>query len=162
MRGASRGSEEVAATAPFQAIDSGFGSYRRRNGHPALDPSRGRSAIGRTRGQLMREALIRSRRVVLDPLAWYLSRRELRGLMREDSASVPSVVDATERYTGRGFYARIHAVQRTSEIMALAELVKAARPKVIVEVGTDKGGTLYIWSRTNPDAELIVSIDLPE
>src|SRR5262249_5078003 len=24
------------------------------------------------------------------------------------------------------------------------------------------GGTLYIWSRTNPDAELIVSIDLPE
>jgi predicted O-methyltransferase YrrM len=32
---------------------------------------------------------------------------------------------------------------------------------VVVEIGTAKGGTLYIWARTNPQAELIVSIDLP-
>ena len=108
----------------------------------------------------MREALIQCRRVVLNPLAWYLSRRELRGLMND--ARIADVVDATERYMGRGFYARIHAVQREFEIAALAELVQASRPKVIVEIGTAKGGTLFIWSRTNPDAELIVSLDLPE
>jgi predicted O-methyltransferase YrrM len=109
---------------------------------------------------MLRDALIRGRRAVLDPLAWQLSRRELHGLMKD--TSVAGVVEATDRYVGRGFYASIHAVQRRSEIMALAELVQASHPKVIMEIGTCKGGTLYIWSRINPDAELIVSLDLPE
>jgi predicted O-methyltransferase YrrM len=109
---------------------------------------------------MIKDALIRGRRVVLDPLAWQLSRRELHGLMKD--TSVPSVVDAVDRYVGRGFYASIHAIQWASEIVPLAELVQASHPKVIVEIGTYKGGTLYIWSRINPDAELIVSLDLPE
>ena len=103
----------------------------------------------------IRNALIRGRRVVLDPLAWQLSRRELHGLMKD--TSIPSVVDAAERYVGRGFYASIHAVQRTSEIVALAELVQASHPKVIMEIGTCKGGTLLYLEpdqpRRRPDRE---------
>lgn len=108
----------------------------------------------------MRKALIRWRRSLLDPVAWRLSRRELHGLMKD--TSITGVIEATDRYVGRGFYASIHAVQRRSEIVPLAELVQAHHPRVILEIGTCKGGTLYIWSRINPDAELIVSLDLPE
>ena len=99
------------------------------------------------------------RRVVFDPLAWRLSKSELRKLMRRQK--VEDIINATEEYEGRGFYARIHAVQVRSEIMPLAELLQTLSPKNIVEIGTFKGGTLFVWCRSNPQAELFVSIDLP-
>jgi cephalosporin hydroxylase len=39
--------------------------------------------------------------------------------------------------------------------------VSEHKPKVIVEIGSYMGGTLYVFCRSNPDAELIVSMDLP-
>jgi predicted O-methyltransferase YrrM len=104
-------------------------------------------------------AAYKLRRVVFDPLAWRLSRRELHEQMKR--TDIGEIVDTMDRYAGRGFYASIRAVQARSEIIALASLVQAMKPKVIVEIGTYKGGTLYIWSRSNPQAELFVSIDLP-
>ena len=104
-------------------------------------------------------AAYKLRRVIFDPLAWYLSRREIQERMKR--TDIEEIVDTMDRYVGRGFYASIRAVQARSEIVALASLVQELRPKVIVEIGTYKGGTLYIWSRSNPQAELIVSIDLP-
>jgi len=67
-----------------------------------------------------------------------------------------------EQYVGRGFYASIRAVQARPEIVSLARMVQTAKPEVIVEIGTYKGGTLYIWSRCSPKVRLIVSIDLPD
>jgi len=125
----------------------------------SADPDGSRRQI-RPEAAMLRDALIRRRRAVLDPLAWQLSRRELHGLMKD--TSINGIIEATDQYVGRGYYASIHAVQRRLEILALAELVQASHPKVIVEIGTCKGGTLYIWSRINPDAELIVSLDLPQ
>ena len=101
------------------------------------------------------------RKVVFDPLAWYLSKRELRALMRAEQ-DLDSVVKATEQCVGRGFYASIRPVQNRSEITKLAAIVRREAPRVVVEIGTYKGGTLCIWCRSNPHAELIVSIDLPE
>jgi len=103
--------------------------------------------------------LIHVRRNVFDPLAWGLSRRQLHNLMmRED---LDGIIAATQEYLGRGHYASIHAIQKISELASLARLVQKERPKVIVEIGTAKGGTLYVWTRTNPQAHLVVSIDLP-
>ena len=99
------------------------------------------------------------RKVAFDPVAWQLSRRRIDSLLSHED--VDSAVRATERYVGRGFYDSIRSVQVDSEIRSLAELVQQARPEVIVEIGTYKGGTLFIWCRTNPQAKLIVSIDLP-
>ncbi len=72
-----------------------------------------------------------------------------------------SVIETPNRYVGRGYYDRIHAEQDAFEIREVARLVQSSKPKVIVEIGTYKGGTLFIWTRTNPQAELIISIDLP-
>ena len=53
------------------------------------------------------------------------------------------------------------AVQKISELSPLISLLKRRKLRTIVEIGTQKGGTLYAWCRVAlPDA-FIVSIDLP-
>jgi cephalosporin hydroxylase len=47
------------------------------------------------------------------------------------------------------------------EFAQLVSLLRERRLKTVVEIGSDRGGTLYAWCRlAEPDA-LIVSIDLP-
>jgi cephalosporin hydroxylase len=102
------------------------------------------------------------RKTIFDPLAWYLSRKELHALMnRIEGSDVHDIIQATQQYTGRGHYASIRSVQALSEISSLLRKVLELRPKVVVEIGTYKGGTLFMWSRIEPSPEKIVSIDLP-
>jgi cephalosporin hydroxylase len=55
----------------------------------------------------------------------------------------------------------IRPVQTRSEIVEYARLVQDLRPRTALEIGTFRGGTLFIHSRlATPDATLI-SIDLP-
>jgi hypothetical protein len=74
------------------------------------------------------------RQRLADPLAFYLSRCELRRLMASNEPE--ALVDATSAYQGRGVYARIPAVQRRSEILGLVQRVRDLSPKVVVEIGT--------------------------
>ncbi len=100
------------------------------------------------------------RKVLLDPLYWIVSKRELlRHLRRE---TVDDIVAATTHYRGRGFYKSIRAYQSQWEVTELAKLVQSTKPRVIVEIGTYRGGTLWVWCRSNKTARKIVSIDLPE
>jgi len=95
-----------------------------------------------------------------DKIAWELSRRELRRLMTRGD-SVAAVVKATGDYHGYGLYRHINALHEPSETTRLAALVQQLQPKRILEIGTCWGGSLFVWCRTNPQAELIVSMDLP-
>lgn len=53
------------------------------------------------------------------------------------------------------------ALQRTWELQALLAEVRRLRPRVVVEIGTHRGGTFSAWAAVaHPDAHL-VSIDLP-
>jgi len=55
----------------------------------------------------------------------------------------------------------IRPVQTRSELVEYARLVAGMRPRTVLEIGTLRGGTLFIHSRLAlPDATLI-SIDLP-
>lgn len=101
------------------------------------------------------------RRAFFDPLAWYLSKRELYDLMQGASTKVGDIVFYSERYVGRGYYASLRSVQVPEEIRALGEIVQQAKPLTIIEIGTYKGGTLFLWCRSNPQAELFISVDLP-
>ncbi len=52
--------------------------------------------------------------------------------------------------------------QKKTEIYEFCKLITPIRPKVILEIGTASGGTLFLLSKcSSPDA-LIISIDLPE
>lgn len=53
------------------------------------------------------------------------------------------------------------AVQKTKELSPLISLLKRRKLTTVVEIGTEKGGTLYVWCKiAQPDA-MIISIDLP-
>jgi len=52
-------------------------------------------------------------------------------------------------------------IQVLDEIVQLFNDVKSLAPQTVLEIGTHRGGTLYLWTRlARPDATLI-SIDLP-
>lgn len=51
--------------------------------------------------------------------------------------------------------------QFKEELVQLAEEIEKLNPKVIVEIGTANGGTLFMSTRLAQDDALIVSIDLP-
>jgi predicted O-methyltransferase YrrM len=55
----------------------------------------------------------------------------------------------------------LETIQVPSELRRFAEIVAAMKPRSLMEIGTNKGGTLCILSRlASPDA-VIVSLDLP-
>ena len=54
---------------------------------------------------------------------------------------------------------RIAPTQTPDEILWLLDRVRECKPRVIVEIGTDEGGTLFLWSRIAPGDAVIVAID---
>jgi predicted O-methyltransferase YrrM len=55
----------------------------------------------------------------------------------------------------------IKPIQISYEIVKLLELVAELKPKVILEIGTAGGGTLFLFTRVADSEALIISIDLP-
>lgn len=53
------------------------------------------------------------------------------------------------------------ATQKTNELSPLLSLLRRRKLKTIVEIGTEKGGTLYAWCKISQPDAFIVSIDLP-
>lgn len=97
---------------------------------------------------------------LLDPLFWDLSRRRFdRGLFQ--IRSVDDAVELAWTYQGFGLYRRLKPNQDRGEITSLARNVAAISPRVIVEIGTRGGGTLFFWSQCSAALQLLVSIDLP-
>jgi cephalosporin hydroxylase len=53
------------------------------------------------------------------------------------------------------------AMQKVRELAPLIGLVRRRFPRVVVEIGTARGGTLYAWCQVADPHALLVSIDLP-
>jgi predicted O-methyltransferase YrrM len=73
----------------------------------------------------------------------------------EDGFNVPF------KFRGVGFYRAISPSQVEVEIRSLYDLVKEMQPSYVCEIGTDKGGTFYLWCQTATDDALLISLDLP-
>jgi len=56
---------------------------------------------------------------------------------------------------------KIAPIQVYEEILQLAEMVYSLKPRRILEIGTARGGTLFIWCRLAAEDATIISIDLP-
>ena len=89
------------------------------------------------------------------------ARRAARELRREtaDLSSLEEAVALAERFESDGI--RIRPGQERSEILRLLEIVRVERPKVVLEIGTKFGGSLYLLARAAPSDALLVSIDIP-
>jgi len=102
----------------------------------------------------------RMRRTLLDPLAWWMSRP---ALQRALAARTPEeIVRAVSDYSGRGFYEHIKPMQDERELLDMVRVVERRQPRVIMEIGTRSGGTLFAWVRASRAADLVISIDLPD
>ncbi len=73
--------------------------------------------------------------------------------------TIPELVDFCMKFDYVGVNCRPFQVR--SEIIRLLEIVKAKKPKVILEIGTAKGGTLFLFSKIAPEGARILSLDLP-
>ena len=100
------------------------------------------------------------RNKLFDRYYWSQSRDEMRGLI-QTIETPDELLNLSHVYRGHGFYYSINANQHPEEICQLFERVQALDPKVIVEIGTRAGGTLFLWSQASPKLELLASIDLP-
>jgi len=56
---------------------------------------------------------------------------------------------------------QVFTMQLRDEIKALTNLVEKERPQSVLEVGTAKGGSFYIWSRYLDSIDRLISLDLP-
>lgn len=55
----------------------------------------------------------------------------------------------------------IKPIQVKKEISELLKLIKQKKPKIILEIGTAAGGTLFLFSRVASENAIIISVDLP-
>lgn len=90
-------------------------------------------------------------------LARAVSRRRLRRL----DAVLSDPIETAMTFRGIGLYRSIRPFQVRSEIATLFETVRDNKPRVIGEIGSDMGGTLYLWSRILSEDGTILSVDLP-
>jgi predicted O-methyltransferase YrrM len=81
---------------------------------------------------------------------------------RNVTRSINNIHDALDfAFLFQAFGVSIKPTQVKYEIAKLLEIVAALRPRVVLEIGTAGGGTLFLFTRAaDPDAK-IISIDLP-
>lgn len=72
--------------------------------------------------------------------------------------SIGDVVDFSFGFSFLGV--SVNPAQVRDEIYGLCKLIYDIKPKVILEIGTANGGTLFLWSRVANDDAIIISIDL--
>lgn len=107
----------------------------------------------------LRTRLGRLQRNLFAPFHRNTSLAELRHLLQHTPATPEGWISITESYKGKGWFRDMKSWQIHSEFLAMIKRVKAAKPAVILEIGTAKGATLLPWCRIA--SKKIVSVDLP-
>lgn len=64
-------------------------------------------------------------------------------------------------FRGKRYFRSIKPLQTPGEIQQAYELCLETKPKRVLEIGTAKGGTLYLWCQAAADDATLISIDLP-
>ncbi len=93
---------------------------------------------------------------LLAPLQRTHARTRLRAL-HAGSRSLEAIVEAALDLGSRGHY-KVKSTQIFSEILALARVVEELEPRIVLELGTARGGTLLLWSQLAREG--VLSCDL--
>lgn len=64
-------------------------------------------------------------------------------------------------FTFNGCSKALMPMQIKSELISLLKILIAIKPKTILEIGTARGGTLFLFARVASSDALIISVDLP-
>ena len=98
---------------------------------------------------------------LLAPLHYPLAVRRLAELERRGGDDISRLFDVPFAFRGPGLFNIISPSQVKDEVRFLFDAVRGLDPKCVVEIGTDKGGTLYLWCKAARKDALVVSLDLP-
>ena len=75
------------------------------------------------------------------------------------SRTIDETVDEALNFGGSGYF-RVSTIQIRSEILNLSRRVAALKPANILEIGTARGGTLFIWAQLA--SKHVVSCDITD
>ena len=89
-----------------------------------------------------------------------LAIRELRRLEKK-LTPLASKVAIPFVFRGKGYFKTMECMQNYEEIERLFLKVCEIQPRKILEIGTAKGGALYLWLQAAQEDATIVSVDLP-
>jgi cephalosporin hydroxylase len=106
----------------------------------------------------IRNLLGRCIRNILAPVHLKSSLAQYRALQRQHPDAPEGWIAITESYVGKGWFADMKSWQVPSEFLQMQQRVLAAKPAVILEIGTAKGATLLGWCRIA--AKKVISVDL--
>lgn len=93
-------------------------------------------------------------------IQYYRSVKEVRKRMDAENGLVDILNTVLDIKPGYPPY-QIQVMQIRDEIRALTTLVEKEQPQSVLEIGTAKGGSFYIWSRHIDSVDKIISLDLP-
>jgi predicted O-methyltransferase YrrM len=77
--------------------------------------------------------------------------------LKKQKLSLNQLIEFTSNKPGH----YVASLQVKSEIAGLLETVKEFKPKTMMEIGTARGGSLFLFSRILPAKAFIISLDLP-
>jgi len=81
--------------------------------------------------------------------------------LKKELPTVEMMMTVPYMFHGKGYYRTLELKQNMLELLGLVNLMQEHKLEHVCEIGTFKGGTLYIWCQlAAPDAR-IISIDLP-
>jgi predicted O-methyltransferase YrrM len=92
-----------------------------------------------------------------------------RGLIREYWCAIallrriralPATLDPAAAVAFARSEAEIMPNQKEQEIVWLLEQLAARPPRVVLEIGTDRGGTLFLWTRVAAADALLIALDV--
>lgn len=89
----------------------------------------------------------------------YYNRRHFTELLSARNADEPPEQQVEFAMTAASGFLR--PMQNTSEITQLARRVQEWQPRRVLEIGTARGGTLYLFCQNSSADAVIVSLDLP-
>lgn len=103
---------------------------------------------------------------IIDHIFFWYSTSELEGRMKEEQ-DLSDILDTTGtyfepqgEYRGAGNYKSLQSIQSREEISETAERAKLNQPSTVMEIGSAKGGTAYIWSRYLDTADTVLCLDM--
>lgn len=97
-------------------------------------------------------------------LLWRRHLAEARGqlaALQAEAGSLEGMLTVPVQFRGRGYYRTLELRQNQPELIALLGLLRGRELKRVCEIGTFRGGSLFIWCQiASPDAH-VISVDLP-
>ena len=81
--------------------------------------------------------------------------------LREELPTAEMLMTLPLVYRGKGFFRTLDLKQNMAELLKLVRLLDTRTLNAVCEIGTMKGGTLFIWCQLAAPEGRIYSIDLP-